>query len=167
MKKNLSESFSKEDYMRLALEQAKKAYKNQDVPVGAIIVKDNKVIAKAYNKKERKQNAILHAEILAINKACKKLKSFRLEGSTMYVSLEPCPMCSGAIIASRLDKVVFGAPDNNYGCAGSKYNFLQDKTFEHIVDVEGGVLQQECSNLIKDFFVEIRKRNKVSKRYKK
>ena len=167
MKKNLSENFSKEDYMRLALEQAKKAYKNQDVPVGAIIVKDNKVIAKAYNKKERKQNAILHAEILAINKACKKLKSFRLEGSTMYVSLEPCPMCSGAIIASRLDKVVFGAPDNNYGCAGSKYNFLQDKTFEHIVDVEGGVLQQECSNLIKDFFVEIRKRNKVSKRYKK
>ena len=167
MKKNLSENFSKEDYMRLALEQAKKAYKNQDVPVGAIIVKDNKVIAKAYNKKERKQNAILHAEILAINKACKKLKSFRLEGSTMYVSLEPCPMCSGAIIASRLDKVVFGAPDNNYGCAGSKYNFLQDKTFEHIVDVEGGVLQQECSKLIKDFFVEIRKRNKVSKRYKK
>ena len=167
MKKNLSENFSKEDYMRLALEQAIKAYKNQDVPVGAIIVKDNKVIAKAYNKKERKQNAILHAEILAINKACKKLKSFRLEGSTMYVSLEPCPMCSGAIIASRLDKVVFGAPDNNYGCAGSKYNFLQDKTFEHIVDVEGGVLQQECSNLIKDFFVEIRKRNKVSKRYKK
>ena len=166
MNKNIVKTtFTKEDYMHMALCQAKRAYKNKDVPVGAIIVKDNKIISKAFNKKERKQNAILHAEILAINKACKKLKSFRLEGCVMYVSLEPCPMCSGAIIASRLDKVVFGAPDINYGCAGSKYNFLQDKTFEHLVEVEGGVLKEECSQLIKDFFAEVRKRNKISKRY--
>lgn len=166
-KEKEKQSLTKEDFMSIALIEANKAYKNQDVPVGAIIVKDNKIICKAYNKKERKQNAILHAEIMAINKACKKLKSFRLEGCMMFVTLEPCPMCSGAIIASRLDKVIYGAPDVNYGCAGSKYNFLQDKTFEHLVEVEGGILQQECSKLIKDFFVEIRKRNKVSKRYKK
>ena len=85
----------------------------------------------------------------------------------MYVTLEPCPMCSGAIVASRLDKVYFGAFDNNYGCAGSKYNFLQDKTFEHIVEVEGGIMQEECSAIIKDFFALIRKRNKTQKRYKK
>lgn len=156
-----------EYFMSVALNLAKKAYKKQDVPVGAIIVKNGKIIAKSYNKKERKQNAIYHAEILAINKACKKLKSFRLEGCSMYVTLEPCPMCSGAIVASRLDKVYFGAYDNNYGCAGSKYNFLQDKTFEHIVEVEGGIMQEECSAIIKDFFALIRKRNKTQKRYKK
>lgn len=167
MNKQNNKQNSKEYFMSVALNLAKKAYKKQDVPVGAIIVKDGKIIAKGYNKKERKQNATYHAEILAINKACKKLKTFRLEGCTMFVTLEPCPMCSGAIVASRLDKVCFGAYDANYGCAGSKYNFLQDKTFEHLVEVEGGVLQKECSAIIKDFFAKIRQRNKKQKRYKK
>lgn len=148
--------------MQMAIEQAKIAYKKQDVPVGAVIVKDGKIVAKAYNKKERKQNATYHAEILAINKACKKLKNFRLEGCTMFVTLEPCAMCCGAIIASRIEKLVFGAYDSNYGCAGSKYNLLQDKAFEHIVDVCGGVLQDECKKLLQEFFKTIRK----NKRYK-
>lgn len=152
-----------QSFMAIALQQARKAYKRREVPVGAIIVKDNKVISKAFNKREKCQNALYHAEILAINRACKKLKSFRLDDCTMFVTLEPCPMCAGAIINARLKKVYFGAHDQNYGCCGSKYNFLQDKTFEHLVDVEGGVLLSECSNLIKQFFIEIRQEKKNAK----
>jgi len=154
-------------YMEQALIMAKKAYKREEVPVGAIIVRNGKVVSRAYNSREKKQNALHHAEILAINKACKKLKSFRLDDCEMYVTLEPCPMCSGAIINARLKKVYYGCPDLNYGCAGSKYNFLQDKTFEHLVDVEGGLLSEECSKLIKDFFIEIRKKKKDAKKISK
>lgn len=154
-------------YMEQALIMAKKAYKRGEVPVGAIIVRNGKVVSRAYNNREKKQNALHHAEILAINKACKKLKSFRLDDCEMYVTLEPCPMCSGAIINARLKKVYYGCPDLNYGCAGSKYNFLQDKTFEHLVDVEGGLLSEECSKLIKDFFIEIRKKKKDAKKISK
>lgn len=157
----------KKQFMLQALEMAKKAYKKDEVPVGAIIVRNGKVVSRAYNSRERKQNALHHAEILAINKACKKLKSFRLDDCEMYVTLEPCPMCSGAIVNARLKKVYFGCPDFNYGCAGSKYNFLQDKTFEHLVDVEGGLLSDECSLLIKNFFVEIRQRKKDAKKISK
>ncbi|MBR1985228.1 MAG: nucleoside deaminase [Clostridia bacterium] len=157
----------KKQFMLQALEMAKKAYKKDEVPVGAIIVRNGKVVSRAYNSRERKQNALHHAEILAINKACKKLKSFRLDDCEMYVTLEPCPMCSGAIVNARLKKVYFGCPDFNYGCAGSKYNFLQDKTFEHLVDVEGGLLSDECSSLIKNFFVEIRQRKKDAKKISK
>lgn len=157
----------KKQFMLQALEMAKKAYKKDEVPVGAIIVRNGKVVSRAYNSRERKQNALHHAEILAINKACKKLKSFRLDDCEMYVTLEPCPMCSGAIVNARLKKVYFGCPDLNYGCAGSKYNFLQDKTFEHLVDVEGGLLSNECSSLIKNFFVEIRQRKKDAKKISK
>ena len=153
-----------EEYMKQAILLAQKAYKKGEVPVGAIIVRNNKIIAKAYNKREQKQNALYHAEILAINKACKKLKSFRLDDCEMYVTMEPCPMCSGAIVNARFKKVYFGCFDYNYGCAGSKYNFLQDKNFEHLVDVEGGILQEECSNILKKFFVEIRKKNKTKKK---
>ena len=152
-----------EEYMKLALLQAKKAYKKGDVPVGAVIVCENKVIAKAYNKKEKKQNSLFHAEILAINKACKKLKSFRLDNCELFVTLEPCLMCSGAIIASRFKRVVFGAKDKNYGCAGTKYDFLQDKTFEYLINHEGGVLEEECSDLIKSFFSNIRKNKRKNK----
>lgn len=151
-------------FMQEALKQAKKAYKRREVPVGAIIVRGNKIIAKAFNKREKCQNALYHAEILAINKACKKLKSFRLDECEMYVTLEPCPMCAGAIINSRLKKVYFGASDNNYGCCGSKYNFLQDKTFEHLVEVEGNILGQECSEIIKQFFIEIREEKRNAKK---
>ena len=157
----------KKQFMLQALEMAKKAYKKDEVPVGAIIVRNGKVVSRAYNSRERKQNALHHAEVLAINKACKKLKSFRLDDCEMYVTLEPCPMCSGAIINARLKKLYFGCPDLNYGCAGSKYNFLQDKTFEHLVEVEGGLLADECSSLIKNFFVEIRQRKKDAKKISK
>ncbi len=153
-------------YMQKALEQAKKAYKKNEVPVGAVIVKDNKIIASSFNRRETRQNALYHAEILAINKACKKLKSFRLDTCEMYVTLEPCPMCSGAIVNARLKKLYFGCADNNYGCCGSKYNFLQDKNFEHLVDVEGGILETECSNLLKTFFKEIREKKKQQKNIK-
>lgn len=149
-----------EFYMRLAIAEAKKAYKKGDVPVGAVIVQNGKVIAKAFNKKEHKQNAINHAEILAINKACKKLKSFRLDNCELFVTLEPCPMCSGAILSCRLKRVCFGAYDKNYGCVGSKYNFLEDKDFEHLISNQGGILEEECSLLLKNFFCEIRKKNK-------
>ena len=154
----------KKFFMEEALKQAKKAYNCKEVPVGAIIVKDNKIIAKAFNKREKCQNALYHAEILAINKACKKLKSFRLDECEMYVTLEPCPMCAGAIINARLKKLYFGAPDFNYGCCGSKYNFLQDKAFEHLVEVEGNILSKECSDIIKQFFIEIREEKKNAKK---
>lgn len=150
-------------FMTKALELAKKAFKKNEVPVGAIIVNNNKIIAKAFNKRETKQNALYHAEIMAINKACKKLKSFRLDTCEMFVTLEPCPMCSGAIINARLKKVYFGCGDKNYGCCGSKYNFLQDKNFEHLVDVEGGLLSEECSNILKTFFVNLREKKKQEK----
>jgi len=156
-----------EDYMLLALNQAKKALKKEEVPVGAVIVKNGKVIAEAHNMREQKQNALYHAEILAIDKACKKLKSFRLDECELYVTLEPCPMCSGAIVNARLKKVYFGSYDKNYGCAGSKYNFLQDKAFEHIIPVEGGILVDECSKIIKDFFCYIRRKNKDAKKISK
>lgn len=154
-------------YMLKALEQAKKAYKKNEVPVGAVIVNNNKIIASAFNKRETRQNALYHAEILAINKACKKLKSFRLESCEMYVTLEPCPMCSGAIVNARFKKVFFGCPDLNYGCCGSKYNFLQDKNFEHLVEVEGGILSDECSTLLKTFFVNLREKKKQQKQKNK
>ena len=155
------------NYMHIALDAARRAFKKNEVPVGAIIVRNGKIIAKAYNMREKKQNALYHAEILAIDKACKKLKSFRLDDCEMYVTLEPCPMCSGAIVNARLKKVYFGCADNNYGCAGSKYNFLQDKTFEHIVDVESGLLSEECSELLKTFFVKLREENKNARRISK
>lgn len=155
------------EFMQHALNLAKKAYRKGEVPVGAIITRNNKIVSEAYNRREKKQNALYHAEILAIDKACKKLKSFRLDDCEMYVTLEPCPMCSGAIINARLKKVYFGCPDLNYGCAGSKYNFLQDKTFEHLVDVEGGLLEEESKSLIKNFFVEIRNNKKNVKKISK
>lgn len=156
----------KENLMYLALKQAQKAYKRKEVPVGAIIVRNGKIIACAYNKREKCQNALYHAEILAINKACKKLKSFRLDDCEMFVTLEPCPMCSGAIINARLKKVFFGCYDANYGCCGSKYNFLQDKNFEHLVEVEGGILEEDCSSILKKFFENLRKLKKENKNKK-
>jgi len=154
-------------FMLLAYLQALKAFYKLEVPVGAVVVKDNKVIAKAYNKRETKQNALFHAEVLTINKACKKLKSFRLNDCQLFVTLEPCPMCSGAIINARLNKVFYACCDFNYGCAGSKYNFLQDKAFEHNVDYEVGLLKDDCQKLLKDFFTLIRENNKDAKKISK
>lgn len=147
-----------EYYMNLALNEAQKAYKKEEVPIGAIIVKDNKVIAKAHNLKEKNNQACAHAEILAIQKACKKLNAWRLEECDMYVTLEPCPMCAGAIINARIKNLYIGAMDPKGGAVGSKLNLLSDYQFNHKVNVEKGILAEECSNIMKDFFKELRKK---------
>ena len=148
---------NKEDYMKLALEEAKKAYDELEIPVGAIVVKDGKVIAKAYNEKKKKQDSTKHAEILAIQKATKKLKSWRLYDCDMYVTLEPCSMCAGALIQSRIRKVYIGTMDEKTGACGSVLNLLEDYKFNHKVDVEYGICQVECEKILKDFFKYLRK----------
>lgn len=150
-----------EKFMKKAIACAKKAFDLGEVPIGAVIVKENKVIASAYNMRENKQNALCHAEIMAIDKACKKLNNFRLDDCTLFVTLEPCPMCSGAIVQARLKRVVYGLADKQYGCAGSLYNLLNEEKFEHKVEVVSGVLESECENLMKDFFAQIRWASKL------
>ena len=147
---------NKEDYMKLALKEAQKAYDELEIPVGAIIVKDGKVIAKAYNEKEKKQDATKHAEILAIRRASKKLKNWRLYDCDMYVTLEPCSMCAGALIQSRIRKVYIVAMDEKTGSCGSVLNLLKDYKFNHNVDMEYGVCKEECEKILKDFFKELR-----------
>ncbi len=146
-----------QDFLMQAYNLAKKAYKKDEVPVGAVIVKDNKIISTGYNKREKTQDATMHAEIIAIKKACKKLKTFRLNDCTLYVTLEPCVMCAGAIINARVGKVVFGAYDKKFGCSGSLYNLLGDKKFNHHPEVVGGVMEEECSKLLTNFFENKRK----------
>ena len=155
MKNNINEKFMKE-----ALKQAEKAYEKLEVPVGAVIVKDNKIIARAYNQKETKNNTINHAEILAIEKASKKLNSWRLLDCEMYVTLEPCSMCAGALIQSRIKKVYIGAMDKKTGACGSVLNLLEDYKFNHKVEVETGVLKNECEEILKRFFRELRELKK-------
>ena len=156
MKNNINEKFMKE-----ALKQAEKAYEKLEVPVGAVIVKDNKIIARAYNQKETKNNTINHAEILAIEKASKKLNSWRLLDCEMYVTLEPCSMCAGALIQSRIKKVYIGAMDKKTGACGSVLNLLEDYKFNHKVEVETGVLHDECEEILKKFFRELRSLKKL------
>lgn len=151
-----------EKYMRLALKEATKAYTKEEVPIGAIIVKDNKIIARAHNLRESSKQAIAHAEILAIQKACKKLKAWRLEECDMYVTLEPCAMCAGAIINSRISNLYIGAMDSKSGAVGSKLNLLKDYKFNHVVNFETGILEEECSELLSAFFKELRKKKKNS-----
>lgn len=143
------------EYMNFALSLARRAGENGDVPVGAVIVQGDKVIGQGYNRREEKKNALLHAEICAINEACEKLSSWRLKGTVMYVTLEPCPMCAGAIINSRIDRVVFGAYDEKAGCFGSAVNFSL-KPFNHKPHIIGGFMEEECARVLKDFFVEKR-----------
>ena len=147
----------KEKFMKQALKEAKKAYEKLEVPVGAIIVKDGKIIARAHNQKETKFDTTKHAEILAIQKASKKLNSWRLLDCEMYVTLEPCSMCAGALINSRIKKVYIGASDEKTGAVGSVLNLLDDYTFNHKVEYEKGILQDECEELLKDFFKNLRK----------
>jgi len=146
-------------FMLEAIKLAHKAIKKDEVPVGAIVVKDNKIIAKGYNLREKKQNALLHAEVIAIQKACKKLKSWRLENCDLYVTLEPCSMCAGAIINSRIKNVYFGAYDKKSGACGSVVNLLENKTFNHNPNVIGGILEKETGELLTSFF-----QNKRSKK---
>ena len=146
-----------EYYMRQALNEAEKAYKKLEVPVGAIIVKNGKIIARAHNQKEEKKDTTRHAEILAIQKASKKLQSWRLIDCEMYVTLEPCSMCAGAIINSRIKKVYIGALDEKTGAAGSVFNLFNDYTFNHKVETEKGILKDDCEKILKNFFKELRK----------
>lgn len=143
--------------MKEALKEARKAYNKLEVPVGCVIVKDGEIIARAHNLKETKLDTTKHAEILAIQKASKKLESWRLLDCEMYITLEPCSMCAGAIINSRIKKIYIGTMDEKTGAVGSKLNLLKDYTFNHQVEVETGVLQEECEKILKDFFKYLRK----------
>ena len=146
----------KEYYMKQALKEAEKAYKKLEVPVGAVIVKDGKIIARAHNQKETKTDTTKHAEILAIQKASKKLETWRLIDCEMYVTLEPCSMCAGAIINSRIKKVYIGAMDEKTGAVGSVLNLFEDYTFNHKVEAEKGIMEKECQETLKKFFKELR-----------
>lgn len=150
----------KEKFMKQALKEAQKAYEKEEVPVGAIIVKDGKIIARAHNLKETKNDTTCHAEILAIKKASKKLKTWRLSDCEMYVTLEPCSMCAGAMIQARIKKVYIGTMDYKTGACGSVFNLLEDYRFNHKVECETGILKQECENILQNFFKELRKRKK-------
>lgn len=150
----------KEKFMKEAIKEAKKAYAKNEVPIGAVIVKNNKIIARAHNLRECKNQAIAHAEILAIEKACKKLKAWRLENCDMYVTLEPCPMCAGAILNARINNLYIGAMEPKFGVAGSKFNLFKDFVFNHNVNVENGILECESLKLIQDFFKQLRRKKK-------
>lgn len=152
-----------EHFMRVALKEAKKAAEINEVPIGAVVVLNNEVVASAHNLRETTQNATTHAEILAIQEACHRIGSWRLEDAVLYVTLEPCPMCSGAIILSRIKRVVFGAHDPKAGCAGSLMNLLDDKRFNHQCEITSGVLAKECGEMLSTFFKEIRYRKKQEK----
>ncbi|MBR7091052.1 MAG: tRNA adenosine(34) deaminase TadA [Clostridia bacterium] len=145
-----------EVYMQKAIQQAEIALKYNEVPVGAVIVYQDKIIARGYNKKVRQNNTILHAEIVALQKAMKKLGDWRLNDATLYVTLEPCPMCAGACINARVGRIVFGAYDPKAGCCGTLYNLPQDTRFNHRANVCGGVLEDECAKLLVDFFAKRR-----------
>ena len=143
--------------MREALRHAKKAAASGEMPVGAVVVRDGQIISSGYNRRETKRNALLHAELIAIDRACKKLGGWRLPGCELYVTLEPCPMCAGAILNSRIECVYFGASDVRSGCAGSRMNLLDMNLCNWSAVYEGGILADECETLIKDFFRQLRK----------
>ena len=146
-----------EKFMREALKEAKKAYEKLEVPVGCVIVKDGKIIARGHNVKETKKDTTKHAEIIAIQKASKKLDSWRLLDCEMYVTLEPCSMCAGAIINARIKKLYIGTLDEKTGAAGSVLNLFEDYPFNHKVEVETGIMKTECETILKDFFKELRR----------
>ena len=153
-----------EKYMKEAIKQAKKAAAIGDVPIGCVIVFDDKIIARAYNQRNKRKTTLAHAELLAIQKASKKIGDWRLEDCTMYITLEPCQMCAGAIVQARIPKVVIGAMNPKAGCAGSVLNILQVDAFNHQVEIEKGVLEEECSQMMSDFFRELRRKNKGEKK---
>ncbi|MDQ0974252.1 tRNA(adenine34) deaminase [Neobacillus niacini] len=158
------DEISDELYMKEAIKEAKKAEALNEVPIGAIVVIDGKIISRAHNLRESKQSAVAHAEILAIEHACKLVGSWRLENASLYVTLEPCAMCSGAIILSRVKRVVYGAADPKGGCAGTFMNLLQDERFNHQSEVTSGVLEEECGQLLSDFFRQLREKRKIAKK---
>ena len=153
-----------EKYMKEAIKQAKKAYALDETPIGCVIVCEGKVISRGYNRRNTDKNPLAHAEITAIRKASRRLGDWRLEGCTMYVTLEPCQMCAGAIVQSRMDRVVIGCMNPKAGCAGSILNLLQMDRFNHQAEITAGVLEEECSSLMKQFFRELREKKKKEKR---
>ena len=149
-----------EKFMKAALAQAKKAYALDEVPIGCVIVQNNKIIARGYNRRNTDKNTLAHAELTAIKKASKKTGDWRLEDCTLYVTLEPCQMCAGAIVQSRMQRVVIASMNAKAGCAGSVLNLLQMKEFNHQVEITRGVLEEECSAMLSGFFRELRSRKK-------
>lgn len=152
-----------EKYMRQALREARKAYALGEVPIGCVIVYGGKIIGRGYNRRNTDKNTLSHAEITAIRKASKKIGDWRLEGCTLYVTLEPCQMCAGAIVQARIDEVVMGSMNPKAGCGGSILNLLEMPEFNHQVKVTRGILEEECSQILTDFFKELRIRNKLEK----
>ena len=150
-----------EKYMKEAMKQARKAYALEEVPIGCVIVYQDKIIGRGYNRRTTDKNTLAHAELIAIKKASKKMNDWRLEDCTMYVTLEPCPMCAGAIVQARIPKVVIGAMNPKAGCAGSILNMFQIKEFNHQVESVDGVLQEECRLMMKNFFKELREKKKI------
>ena len=148
-----------EKYMREAIKQARKAAKIDEVPIGCVIVYDDKIIARGYNRRNTDKSTLAHAEIIAIRKAAKVIGDWRLEDCTMYITLEPCPMCAGAIVQARIPRVVVGAMNPKAGCAGPVINLLQMDGFNHKAELTSGVLVDECRTMLQDFFKEIRKRH--------
>ena len=156
-----------EKYMREALKQAKKAWTLDEVPIGCVIVYEDRIIARGYNRRNTDKNTLAHAELAAIRKASKKLGDWRLEGCTMYVTLEPCQMCAGAIVQARIDEVVMASMNPKAGCGGSILNILEMPEFNHQVKVTRGILEEECSHMLTQFFKELRIRNKAEKELRK
>ncbi len=149
-----------ERWMKVALQEAEKAEALGEVPIGAIIVRDGEMIASAFNRRETEQQALAHAELIAIQEACEKLGSWRLAGCTLYVTLEPCPMCAGAIVQSRIDTVVYGASDPKAGCAGTLMNLLDEPRFNHRTNVVASCLEDECGGKLTRFFQKLREKKK-------
>ncbi|WP_373894488.1 tRNA adenosine(34) deaminase TadA [Virgibacillus natechei] len=147
-----------EKFMQAAMKEAEKAREINEVPIGAVIVHEGEIIATGYNVRETSQETLSHAELIAIREANRKIGSWRLEDCTLYVTLEPCPMCAGAIVQSRIKRVVYGAPDPKAGCGGTLMNLLNDERFNHQVEVTRGVLEAECGQLLRAFFREIRRK---------
>ncbi|MFD0953049.1 tRNA adenosine(34) deaminase TadA [Virgibacillus natechei] len=147
-----------EKFIHVAMEEAKKAREIDEVPIGAVIVYEGEVIATGYNVRETSQETLSHAELIAIQEANRKIGSWRLEDCTLYVTLEPCPMCAGAIVQSRIKRVVYGAPDPKAGCGGTLMNLLDEERFNHQVEVTRGVLEEECGQLLTAFFRELRRK---------
>ena len=156
-----------EKYMKEALRQAKKAYALGEVPIGCVIVHEGKIIGRGYNRRNTDKNTLAHEEITAINKASRKLGDWRLEGCTLYVTLEPCQMCAGAIVQARIDEVVMACMNPKAGCGGSILNILEMPEFNHQVKVTRGILEEECSHMLTQFFKELRIRNKAEKELRK
>lgn len=149
-----------ERFMREAIKQARKAYAKKETPIGCVIVYEGKIIARGYNKRNEKKNTLAHAEIIAIHKASRVTGDWRLEDCTMYVTLEPCPMCAGAIVQARIKRVVVGSMNPKAGCAGSVINLLDMDGFNHKTEVQNGILEEECSELMSGFFRELRLKKK-------